>query len=130
MKRIISVVGAVIEQEDNILCALRSPSMSLPLHWEFPGGKIQEGEKPEEALVREINEELGCTIEVKRKIVETNEDNDNTTINLSTFFSEIKTGTPLAFEHDKIQWIHKRELNSLKWAPADIPTVEFITKYM
>ncbi|SEI13390.1 8-oxo-dGTP diphosphatase [Halobacillus karajensis] len=130
MKKIINVVGAVIEQKNYILCALRSPSMSLPLHWEFPGGKIKDSEYPEEALIREINEELGCTIEVKWKISETNENYDNVTINLSTFFSEIKTGTPFAYEHEKIQWIHKREPNSLKWAPADIPTVEFITKNM
>ncbi len=59
MKKKVSVVGAVIFNEQNeILCALRSPTMLLPNYWEFPGGKIDEGEAPEEALLREIKEVL------------------------------------------------------------------------
>lgn len=68
MKKKVSVVGAVIFNEQNeILCALRSPTMLLPNYWEFPGGKIDEGEAPEEALLREIKEELGCFITVGEK---------------------------------------------------------------
>ena len=65
MKKFVKVVGAVIENDKGeILCALRSPSMTLPNLWEFPGGKIEEGEQPEQTLAREIQEELECQIEV------------------------------------------------------------------
>ncbi len=63
MKKLIKVVGAIIENENNeILCALRSTKMSLPNLWEFPGGKIEKGESLADAIVREIKEELDCTI--------------------------------------------------------------------
>ncbi len=63
MKKLIEVVGAIIENENNeILCALRSTKMSLPNLWEFPGGKIEKGESLADAIVREIKEELDCTI--------------------------------------------------------------------
>ncbi|AJG91310.1 NUDIX domain protein (plasmid) [Bacillus cereus] len=69
MKKKVSVVGAVMFNEKNeVLCALRSHTMSLPNYWEFPGGKINGGEMPQEALVREIKEELGCLITVGEEI--------------------------------------------------------------
>ncbi|GAA3328074.1 hypothetical protein GCM10020331_070580 [Ectobacillus funiculus] len=70
MKKTVQVVGAVIffNETDDILCALRSPEMDLPNRWEFPGGKVEEGEQPEDTLSREIQEELGCAIEIFRKI--------------------------------------------------------------
>lgn len=72
MKKKVHVVGAVIENEQGeYLCALRSPGMSLPNYWEFPGGKIEKGETKEEALIREIQEELGCTIEVYEQVEDT-----------------------------------------------------------
>ena len=64
MKKVVDVVGAIIENEkEEILCALRSKNMSLANFWEFPGGKIEQGETVKEAIVREIHEELDCTIE-------------------------------------------------------------------
>ncbi len=63
MKKTVHVVGAIIENEKNeIFCALRGPDMSLPNYWEFPGGKIEDGETPEQALVREVHEEFNCLI--------------------------------------------------------------------
>lgn len=64
MKKQINVVGAVVVRDGTILCAQRSASMSLPGMWEFPGGKIELGETPEQALRRELDEELLCTIDV------------------------------------------------------------------
>lgn len=71
MKKQVTVVGAVIYRKNgDILCAKRSEQMSLPNLWEFPGGKVEKGEKAEEALIREIQEELGCTIRVEDFITE------------------------------------------------------------
>jgi 8-oxo-dGTP diphosphatase len=125
VKKTIRVVGAVIYNEQKeILCALRSPEMSLPNLWEFPGGKIEEGENPEEALVREIREELGCTIEVYEKIEEVHHEYPNVIVNLLTYKAKIVEGEPKAKEHAELKWMPFQELHSLEWAPADIPTVE------
>lgn len=65
IKKSVLVVGAIIENKrDEILCALRSPEMTLPNYWEFPGGKIEDGESKQEALKREIQKELECMIGV------------------------------------------------------------------
>ncbi len=74
MKKQVKVVAAIIENEnDEILCALRSPDMSIPNMWEFPGGKVEKGEDIFTALKREIDEELQCKVETETSIF-----NDNT----------------------------------------------------
>ncbi|PEN67156.1 (deoxy)nucleoside triphosphate pyrophosphohydrolase [Bacillus toyonensis] len=128
MKKKVSVVGAVIFNEENeILCALRSPAMSLPNYWEFPGGKINEGEMPQEALVREIKEELGCLINVGEKIEEVDYEYENIIVHLVTYKANIKSGIPKALEHAELKWVQDKNLLELKWAPADIPTVKILS---
>ncbi|MGH0556105.1 (deoxy)nucleoside triphosphate pyrophosphohydrolase [Bacillus pretiosus] len=127
MKKKVSVVGAVIFNERNeVLCALRSPKMSLPNYWEFPGGKINEGEMPQEALVREIKEELGCLINVGEKIEEVDYEYENIIVHLVTYKANIKSGILKALEHAEIKWVQVEKLFELEWAPADIPTVEIL----
>ncbi|HFU4564295.1 8-oxo-dGTP diphosphatase MutT [Bacillus cereus] len=128
MKKKVSVVGAVIFNERNeVLCALRSPKMSLPNYWEFPGGKINEGEMPQEALVREIKEELGCLITVGEKIEEVDYEYENIIVHLATYKAYIESGIPKALEHEEIKWVQVENLLELKWAPADIPTVDILS---
>ncbi|MCY9002858.1 8-oxo-dGTP diphosphatase MutT [Bacillus sp. AFS043905] len=126
MKKQVKVVAAIIENEkDEILCALRSPDMITPNMWEFPGGKVEKGEDIFTALKREIDEELQCKVETEISIF-----NDNTheyetfIINLLSIKCRIIEGTPTANEHSKLIWLKHENLNSLKWAPADIPAVE------
>ncbi|MFJ8220906.1 (deoxy)nucleoside triphosphate pyrophosphohydrolase [Bacillus cereus] len=125
MKRKISVVGAVIVNENNeVLCALRSPKMTLPNYWEFPGGKINKGEEPQAALIREIKEELGCTIVVDEKVEEVEYEYKAIIVHLTTYKARILAGEPKALEHAELKWMSNKGLKHLKWAPADIPTVE------
>ncbi|MCK6255466.1 (deoxy)nucleoside triphosphate pyrophosphohydrolase [Fictibacillus sp. KIGAM418] len=125
MKKIIKVVAAIIENEkDEILCALRSPEMSIPNMWEFPGGKVESGEDMFSALQREIKEELGCTIETIDYFNDHTHEYDSFTINLIAIKSKIVEGTPIPSEHSTLIWLKRDNLSSLKWAPADIPAVE------
>ncbi|ANC11359.1 MULTISPECIES: (deoxy)nucleoside triphosphate pyrophosphohydrolase [Bacillus cereus group] len=125
MKRRISVVGAVIFNENNeVLCALRSPTMTLPNYRKFPGGKIKNGEEPQVALVREIKEELGCSITVDEKVEEIEYEYETIIVHLTTYKAQILEGIPKALEHTELKWVRVKDLNNLYWAPADIPTVE------
>ena len=128
IKKTVHVVGAIIENDNNeILCALRGPEMTLPNYWEFPGGKIENGETKEEALKREIQEELGCVIEVFDHVEDTTYEYEKVIVRLETFKSKIISGTPMLTEHAEIKWVSREELPSLNWAPADIPAIEKLT---
>lgn len=125
MKKLIKVVGAVIENQNNeILCALRSPNMSIPNRWEFPGGKVEKGESLKEAIEREIQEELNCNIEFTDVFNDNTHEYDTFIVNLITIKCSLISGTPTANEHSKIMWLRRENLLSLKWAPADISAVD------
>lgn len=124
MKKHINVVAAVIHNEHKkILCALRSPVMALPNLWEFPGGKIEEGESHETALIREIQEELNIEIEVGENVEDTYFEYENFTIQLTSYFASIKSGEMKATELAELRWVTIDKLIDLDWAPADIPAV-------
>ncbi|WP_160676413.1 (deoxy)nucleoside triphosphate pyrophosphohydrolase [Clostridium sp. C8-1-8] len=125
MKKLIKVVGAIIENEDHeILCALRSPNMNMPNLWEFPGGKLENGENFKEAIEREIREELDCGVEFLEIFNDNTHEYDPFIVNLITVKCKLVSGTPKASEHSKLIWLKRENLISLRWAPADIPAVE------
>ncbi|MBU3195211.1 (deoxy)nucleoside triphosphate pyrophosphohydrolase [Clostridium algidicarnis] len=125
MKRLVKVIGAIVENENNeILCALRSPKMSLPNLWEFPGGKIEKNETFKQAIEREIKEELSCTVEFIGVFHDTTHEYHEIIVNLVTAKCKLTTDTPKASEHSKLIWLHRENLLSLNWAPADIPAVK------
>ncbi|PJZ01337.1 8-oxo-dGTP diphosphatase MutT [Bacillus vallismortis] len=124
MKKTIKVAAAVIQNDKAmILCALRSPIMSLANLWEFPGGKLEEGENAREALVREIHEELDCKIEADEIIADIHHEYEKVIVNLISIQAKIVEGEPVAKEHAELRWVPVSELESLEWAPADLPTV-------
>ena len=125
MKKQIKVVAAIIENNNNeILCALRSPYMALPNHWEFPGGKIEVGESHKEAIEREIREELACEVKFNNIFNENVYEYDAFIVDLTSVKCTLISGTPTASEHSKLIWLKRENLNSLIWAPADLAAVE------
>lgn len=122
-RRRIEVVGAVIVRDDEILCARRGPGGETGGLWEFPGGKVEPGETPQQALRREIAEELGCTIEVGEHLTTTTHEYAAATIVLATYRCALVDGTPVPTEHAELTWLPPTELASLAWAPADVPAV-------
>ena len=118
-----SVVG-IVRKDNRFLLGRREPGGDVGGLWEFPGGKIENGETPKQALKREIREELGCVITVGDKITTTIYNN----IALSTYRCTIESGEPQALEHQTITWRVPQHLAELDWAPADLPTVEKLTR--
>ena len=126
MKKQIYVVGAVIVSQGKVLCVQRGPSGSLPGLWEFPGGKIEPGETPQAALIREIQEELRCDIAVGDEVTTTSHEYGFGVVHLTTFYCDLVFGTPHLVEHTDLVWSEPSDLRRLEWAPADIPTIELV----
>lgn len=125
MKKQIKVAAAIIENADNeILCALRSPDMAMPNHWEFPGGKFEADEYCKEAVEREIHEELDCIIQFQDIFNENTYEYKQFIVELITAKCTLISGIPTANEHSKLIWLKRENLKSLIWAPADIAAVE------
>jgi len=125
MKKTIHVVGAIIENEhQEIFCALRNPQMVLANYWEFPGGKIEQGETPEQALYREILEEFNCTIQVGKQVTVTLHEYEQFFVHLETYKASIIKGTPQILEHAEARWVPRNQLLDLPFAPADLPSIQ------
>ncbi len=108
------------------MCAQRGPDGNLPGLWEFPGGKIEPGESNHDALMREITEEFGCSIEVGNEVTTATHAYDFGEVTLTTYYCSVVTGTPTLSEHVSIKWLRPEELDTIAWAPADISAVALI----
>lgn len=126
MKKVVDVVGAVVLSKGKVLCVQRGPGGSLPGLWEFPGGKIEPGETPQQALTREIDEELRCEVTVGEKITTTSHEYDFGVVHLTTFYCDLVSGIPELTEHSQLRWSDLADLHDLDWAPADVPAVHLI----
>ncbi|WP_442291397.1 (deoxy)nucleoside triphosphate pyrophosphohydrolase [Terrabacter sp. 2RAF25] len=118
----------MILSEGKVLCARRAEPGKLAGYWEFPGGKVESGESPHEALVREIDEELRCEVAVGAEIESTRHEYDFATIILTTFYCDLTAGHPHLTDHDEVRWCTPEEMGDLEWAPADIPAVKRVRR--
>lgn len=126
----IHVVGAAILNGGKVLAAQRSIRMSAPLKWEFAGGKVEEGETHQDALRREISEELGVVIRVKDYLASGETRSGDRKVILHVYEAEIKEGVPKAREHARLRWVDVDGLGQLDWAEADIPACkELMSRY-
>ena len=117
------VVAAIIK-EDNRIFATQRGYGDYKDGWEFPGGKIEPGETPEEALVREIHEELEMTIAVERHIVDVSYDYPQFHLEMGCFLCSIEDGTPHLLEHEAAKWLKPDDIDSVDWLPADVLVVD------
>jgi len=125
----INVVGAVIVRDGLILCAQRGDGSSLAGMWEFPGGKVEPGETARDALEREIREELMIDVRVGDDVTTTVHEYPFGEVTLSTFYCHLQSGDEVTLtEHAEVRWLEPANLDTLEWAPADLPAVESIKK--
>lgn len=125
----IEVVAAVFtDNQERIYCAKRANQGELALKWEFPGGKIEAGESHQEALIREIKEELSADIEVLDYITTVQHQYNTFHITMHVYNTTIINGQLLLSEHVAHKWAKKNELLELDWADADIPVVRILTE--
>lgn len=128
--KVIDVTCAlIVDNQNRVLAAQRSSTMSLPLKWELPGGKIEPNETPEECLVREINEELDIEIEILKKLQSNAHTYPNIIVNLIPFISKHVGGVISLKEHANYQWLDGNELFDLDWADADVPILHNYLNY-
>jgi len=120
----INVTAAIIFDDNQILAAKRSPGKHLAGHWEFPGGKVEPSETPEQCLKRELKEEFTIDAEVGEFVAESIFDYGDKRIRLLAYKAKHLSGDFQLIDHDEIRWLPIEELASLNWAPADIPIIE------
>ena len=114
----IHVVAAIIREGDRIFITQRGYG-DWKDYWEFPGGKIEAGETPEEALIREIREELGAEIGIDSYLTNVEYDYPEFHLHMRCYLAHVKSGQLTLKEHEAARWLSKEELDSVAWLPAD-----------
>ena len=121
MLKMIEVVAAIIEQDGKILLAQRPSHADQPGLWEFAGGKVEAGESQPQALIRELQEELGITAQVERYIASHQREVSGRLIHLHAWWVARFSGLPGAHYHRQLRWCTPQEALTFDLAPADIP---------
>ena len=120
----IDVVAAIIVKDERILATQRGYG-EYAGQWEFPGGKIEQGEEPQVALKREIREELDADIEIHDHLITVSYDYDDFSLTMDCFVCSLE-GTLTLLEHDDARWLSAKKIYSVDWLPADIEVVDAI----
>lgn len=129
MKKQINVVGAAFIENGKVLATKRNDDRILGTLWEFPGGKIEPGETPQQALKRELTEEFNDTITVGEQVAETSShEYDFGTVNLTVYYAQFVTHHFDLIAHSKVTWMTQEELSDVSWADADQAAVAAIQK--
>ena len=123
--KVVNVVAAVIKK-DNMIFATQRGYDDLKGGWEFPGGKVEEGEIPEAALMREIKEELDTEISVEKYLHTIEYDYPSFHLSMRCYLCSVISGDLILKEHDAAKWLNKDTLNSVEWLPADIELIPII----
>ena len=126
----LQVSCAIIEKDGLVLVAQRSEVMSLPLKWEFPGGKLDPHENAADCLSREIKEELGVDISILSSLPPSDWQYSAFAITLYPFICNLGPGKISLAEHKSISWVKPVDLFDLDWAEADIPVVQNYLDYL
>ena len=123
----IEVVAAIIEHEGRILATQRGYG-DFKDGWEFPGGKVEPGEMPEQALVRECREELGVTVAVDGVFMEVTHTYPDITVHLTLYHAAIAQGVPQKREHAQLRWITPAEIPQYAFCPANVDILARLQK--
>lgn len=123
----VKVVAAVIRHDNKIFATQRGYG-AYKDGWEFPGGKIEPGETPQEALIREIREELDTEIRVEDRIMRIEYDYPDFHLSMDCFWAEVESGKLTLLEHEDARWLSRENLDSVDWLPADQELVDKLKK--
>ena len=116
----LQVVAALIWREGKFLICQRPKDKKRALLWEFVGGKVEQGETKQQALIRECREELAITVKVNDVFCEVSHVYPDVTVNLTLFNAEIVAGEPKMLEHNDMKWITPAEIDNYTFCPADV----------
>ena len=126
-RKVIKVVAAVIRRDGKVFATQRGYG-DYRDWWEFPGGKVEEGETPEEALVREIHEELDADITVDEYITTVEYDYPDFHLSMDCYWCSLKTEHLALLEHEAAKWLSIDDLDQVNWLPADLQILPEIAK--
>lgn len=123
MNKQIPVTAAILIKNGQVMIAKRKPTNWLGSKWEFPGGKIEPGETPEQCLAREIQEEFGIGVKVGEFFCDSAYVYERGAINLLAYMVEWVSGELEVREHEEVKWVPVAQLNQYDFLPADLPIV-------